>query len=284
MFLRNAIDRELIHYHLQCLEQKGFIIGQQEPNMQGINEYLTTKLDIKGKIYLKNPNNLETNEKAETIIMENDFKSILTLINETNCSSDYEIIDKLEMDLDTVRYYLEEMDNYKLIKLIKDCTFEGAFYNIVEVTPKGKMFLREKIKINDNSIPSQSNIYIQDNNYYEGDNKSNISQYHSGSGDNVGKNKNINNSIDNIQELNQTIIDIQNLLKKLEQTYNPNTTTGKMTIATKAIEYIEKDRNLTQRVISSLEKGGTAWLQAKLINPSASFLIAALENWRKTKQ
>ena len=57
-----------------------------------------------------------------------------------------------------------------------------------------------------------------------------------------------------------------------------------MTIATKAIEYIEQDRNLAKRVFGALEKVGTAWLQAKLINPSASFLVAALDGGQKNKQ
>ena len=112
---------------------------------------------------------------------------------------------------------------------------------------------------------------------------SNINQYHSGSGDNVGQDKNTTN-IYNSTELTEIAEDIQTLLKKLEQTYNPNTTTGKMTIATKAIEHIEQNKSLSTRVLSALEKGGAAWLQAKLINPSASFLIAALEDWQKTKQ
>lgn len=41
---------------------------------------------------------------------------------------------------------------------------------------------------------------------------------------------------------------------------------------------------LVKRVTSAIEKGGIAWLQAKLINPSASFLVAALEDWQKNKQ
>ena len=110
-----------------------------------------------------------------------------------------------------------------------------------------------------------------------------INQFHYGSGDNVGRDKNISN-VQESPELIQTIENIQTLLAKLEQTYNPNTTTGKMTIATKAIEHIEQNKSLSTRVLSALEKGGAAWLQAKLINPSASFLVAALEDWQKNKQ
>ena len=113
-------------------------------------------------------------------------------------------------------------------------------------------------------------------------NQFNPNQFHFDNGDNVGRDKNIN--IHESPELVQTIQEIQTLLAKLEQTYNPNTTTGKMTIATKAIEHIEQDSNLAKRVLSALGKGGAAWLQAKIINPSASFLVAALEDWQKTKQ
>ena len=92
------------------------------------------------------------------------------------------------------------------------------------------------------------------------------------------------NNIHESSEPTQTIEDLQTLLKKLEETYNPNTNTGKRTIAKKAIEHIKQDRNLAKRVISALEKGGAAWLQAKLINPSASFLVAALKDWQKDNQ
>lgn len=216
--------------------------------------------------------------------MKEEFISILKLLNETNLSSDCDITDKSRIDIDTVRYCLDEMNTHGLIALTKDYTFAGEFYDVTAVTPKGKMLLRKKIKIdNKHCLGSQPNVYVNNGNYYQGDNKSNTSQNHFGNGDNVGRDKNINN-IHESPELSQTIKDIQDVLEKLEQTYNTNTTTGKMTIATKAIEHIEQDSNLAKRFLSALEKGGAAWLKAKIINPSASFLVAALEDWQKNKQ
>lgn len=157
-------------------------------------------------------------------------------------------------------------------------------------------YIEERHKLQLGAKEEQINIYRQQNtNLLEiiklkanqpinlNNSMSNINQSHSGGGDNVGRDKNINN-IQESPELIQTLKDIQALLKKLEQSYDPNTTTGKMTIATKAIEHIEQDRNLAKRVLGALEKGGAAWLQAKLINPSASFLVAALDDWQKNRQ
>lgn len=112
---------------------------------------------------------------------------------------------------------------------------------------------------------------------------SNINQSHSGSGDNVGRDKNTTN-IYNSQDLTQAAADIQALLEQLDKTYNPNTTTGKMTIATKAIEKIDNNINLTKRIISALKSGSISAIESLLNHPAASFFIAALEDWQQTKQ
>ena len=111
---------------------------------------------------------------------------------------------------------------------------------------------------------------------------SNITQSHSGSGDNVGRDKNITNTY-NSQDLTQAAADIQALLEQLEQTYPTNTTTGKMAIATEAIQRIDNDPKLAPRILSALKAGGTSALDSLLDHPAASFAIAALEDWQQTK-
>ncbi|MEM8677606.1 MAG: hypothetical protein AAGF83_27660 [Cyanobacteria bacterium P01_G01_bin.67] len=186
---------------------------------------------------------------------------------------DTEISEELSLDIDIVRSCLEEMQTLDLIEIKKIQEGQKTINTIKEITSMGKMILKKALSlsevINNNQTLPLNNYHYQFNHY--------------GSGDNIARDKNIN-SIHESPELSQLIKDIQAVLKKLEQTYNPNTTTGKMTIATKAIEHIEQDSNLTKRVRSALEKGGVAWLQAKIINPSASFLVAALEDWQKDKQ
>jgi phosphoenolpyruvate-protein kinase (PTS system EI component) len=85
------------------------------------------------------------------------------------------------------------------------------------------------------------------------------------------------------QSLAEAAAEIQALLKQLEQSYSADTTTGKMTIATKAIKHIDNDPKLTQRILSALKAGGISALEQLLNHPAASFFISALEDWQQNK-
>jgi uncharacterized Ntn-hydrolase superfamily protein len=52
-----------------------------------------------------------------------------------------------------------------------------------------------------------------------------------------------------------------------------------MAVATEAIQRIENNPTLMQKVISALRAGGAAALEQLLSHPAASFVIAALEDW-----
>ena len=54
---------------------------------------------------------------------------------------------------------------------------------------------------------------------------------------------------------------------------------GRMAVATEAIQRIENNPPLMQKVISALRAGGAAALEQSLSHPAASFVIAALEDW-----
>lgn len=85
------------------------------------------------------------------------------------------------------------------------------------------------------------------------------------------------------QSLVDAAAEIQKLLEQLDKSYPNNTTTGKMAIATEAIEYIDSNQALAQRVLSALKAGGTQALAQLLNHPAASFVIGALEDWQKSK-
>lgn len=284
------LNQIVINEHLKSLINHDFVMGFSEPNMEGIDYYLMVQLKNKGYIYLENPNNLETNDFFYTTnnlteTMEENFKLILDLINTTDFRGDDEIAENIDIELDEVRFYLKEMSGKQLIELHKIIFFESDPYEcqVSEITPKGKMFLKGKININDNDqLETQRNIYVNDSNYFESMNGSN-NQFNSGSGDNVGQDKNITN-VYNSQDLSQAAVDIQELLEQLDKTYNTNTTTGKMTIATQAIEQIDNDANLTQKIISAVKSGSISALESLIDHPAASFFIAALEDWQQTRK
>ncbi|MBE9211338.1 hypothetical protein IQ247_01150 [Plectonema cf. radiosum LEGE 06105] len=56
-----------------------------------------------------------------------------------------------------------------------------------------------------------------------------------------------------------------------------------MEVATTAIQRIEKNPNLRQRVLSALKTGGIQALGQMLNHPAATFAIAALDDWQKSQ-
>ena len=85
------------------------------------------------------------------------------------------------------------------------------------------------------------------------------------------------------QDLTQVAAEIQALLEQLEKTYPTNTTLGKVAIAEEAIQCIDKDPQLTTKILSALKSGGTSALESLLDHPAVSFVLAAIADWQQTK-
>ncbi|MGK7899303.1 MAG: pentapeptide repeat-containing protein [Xenococcus sp. (in: cyanobacteria)] len=86
------------------------------------------------------------------------------------------------------------------------------------------------------------------------------------------------------QTLAEAAAEIQQLLDQLSQTYPTNTAREKMVVATEAIERIESDPKLMERILSALKAGGISALEQLLNHPAASFIIAAIEDWQESKE
>jgi internalin A len=100
---------------------------------------------------------------------------------------------------------------------------------------------------------------------------SNIYQNHSGSGDNVGGDKNISN-VYNSQNLAQAAKDIKELLDQLSQEYSSTAMVG-----AKAIEEVERNPTLKSRIINALKEGGTTALEKLVDHPAVSIVVAAVK-------
>ena len=84
-------------------------------------------------------------------------------------------------------------------------------------------------------------------------------------------------------KLREVAEEIQVLLQQLEQTYNTNTTTGKMAIASQAIELIDNNQILRGKILDTLKADGITALKQLINQPTANFVFIALEDWQKTK-
>lgn len=76
-----------------------------------------------------------------------------------------------------------------------------------------------------------------------------------------------------------TASEIQQLLEQLEKNYSLHTSTGKMQIATGAIQHITANPDFKGRVVSAIKAGGVGALDAALNHPASSFLIEAIKDW-----
>ncbi|NEO88996.1 MAG: hypothetical protein F6K56_01435 [Moorea sp. SIO3G5] len=93
-------------------------------------------------------------------------------------------------------------------------------------------------------------------------------------------NNTYNNSEQN-RNLAEAASEIQQLLEQLEKSYSTETISGKLKITTKAIEHIESNPKLSQKILSALKAGSLQALAQLLNHPTSSFFIAALEEWDK---
>lgn len=85
------------------------------------------------------------------------------------------------------------------------------------------------------------------------------------------------------KNLAEAAAEIQQLLKKLEET-NPTTTEiEKLTVVAKATEAINKNATLKSRVINALKVGGVEAFQEAVNHPLVNILVAVIEGWRESK-
>ena len=85
------------------------------------------------------------------------------------------------------------------------------------------------------------------------------------------------------QNLAQAAKDIQELLEQLDQTYPSDTTMDRMKMATEVITQINNNSTKKERIFAAIKAGGIAAFEQLLNHPASSFVIAALEDWQKSK-
>lgn len=101
-------------------------------------------------------------------------------------------------------------------------------------------------------------------------------------GDQVRGNKIVN--YNNSSNLAQAAQEIQDLIDRLAQTYPTDTRATKNAFADEIVRRIDANPSLTDRLLSATKAGGVAAIEQFLSHPAISFVVAALEDWEKTKQ
>lgn len=138
----------------------------------------------------------------------------------------------------------------------------------------------EQSQMQNSSSESQSNLETYKNDLRG----ANVANFANQVTDNARQQANqYNYSLEQKKTFTEAAKEIQELLEQLSQTYSTETVSGRMQLATEAVTRIEGNADLTQRVLSALQAGGVSALEQLLNHPAASFVIAALDDWEKTK-
>ncbi|MBW4566000.1 MAG: pentapeptide repeat-containing protein [Mojavia pulchra JT2-VF2] len=85
------------------------------------------------------------------------------------------------------------------------------------------------------------------------------------------------------QSLAEAAVEIQLLLKQLEQTYPTTTTSQQMVVAAEAINRIESNPTLKKRAINAAKEGGLAALEKAIDNPAGAFIVGAIKGWQEVE-
>ncbi|NEQ74125.1 MAG: hypothetical protein F6K24_39055 [Okeania sp. SIO2D1] len=83
------------------------------------------------------------------------------------------------------------------------------------------------------------------------------------------------------KNLTETAAEIQQLLQQLEQSNPTETTAEQMAVVAQAVEIVENNPRLKQRVIGALKSSGIQAFKEALDNPIANILVAAFQGWIK---
>jgi uncharacterized protein YjbI with pentapeptide repeats len=140
-----------------------------------------------------------------------------------------------------------------------------------------KLQANRPITVEATAVSNQSNSEAFHNDYRY----ANIANQANKLTDNARQQANQYNYAGQKQDLAEAAKDIQQLLDQLSRTYPAETTPGHMTIALKAVEEIEKNPLMKQRVLGALKSGGTEALKTLIDHPAVSIILAAIEGWQK---
>jgi internalin A len=99
-------------------------------------------------------------------------------------------------------------------------------------------------------------------------------------GDAVAGDKTVNNYHQNLAE---SAKEIQALIEQLAKTYPTDTRAAKNGFADEIVKQIDTNPAITNRLLSATKAGGVAAIEQFLNHPAVSFIVAAIEDWEKTK-
>jgi len=183
------------------------------------------------------------------------FSVLLTIIQSTNEGNNFDAVAK-SFDFESIKHFLE-----KHSEKINEKT-------ITQYTIKQVSIMINKSESTSIDMTGDRTINTSGGNYNERI-----------EGDYVQGNK----CAGQPQSLAHAAAEIQTLLKQLEQTYPTTTTSEQMVVAAQAVNQIESNPLLKQRVVNAIKEGSLAAFEKAIDNPAGAFVVHAIQGWQEVK-
>ena len=299
---KGIISRFIVSMHQYIEEQKfvwktGVILKKDNTRAEVIENY--GKREIRIRVIGDNKRNFLTIVSHEIDKINDSYKRLkyqkLIPCNCNQCKDSqspqfysFEILKKFLVDN---KYSIQCQANYNMVNvlsLIDDVVDLNKLIN-ENKQPNNQLINIERLNSISGNFQELLRIIMMDSGNYseyirgdyseqKGDKNSmtNITQTHSGSGDNVARDKNITNNY-NSQDLTQAAKDIKALLKQLEETNPTKTTSQKMAVGLKLTEEIENNPTRWQKVINVIKAMGIEALAEAVDNPIFNIAKAGVE-------
>jgi uncharacterized protein YjbI with pentapeptide repeats len=174
-----------------------------------------------------------------------------------------------QMQLATVNYQLQAQS--QLIQLQR--------HHNSQIMELAKLGFSRSTHINVEANAMSNSMNSSNHNNLQG---ANIANFANQVNDNGRQQANQHNYNSDGKSLADTAKDIQALLDQLSQNNPADSTSAKLEIANLAVQRIQNDSSLGQRVLSAVNAGSISALEQLLNHPASSFFISMLEDWKKT--
>jgi uncharacterized protein YjbI with pentapeptide repeats len=213
---------------------------------------------------------------------ENEFRVSLDVLHEPNKETAKQINEE-QLTLARVNYELQA--NHKLLELSKQLEskqLELSKQHNAQLFELARIAVQPRsINLSNISQEAKSMSNAQEfNNNLQGANLANFANQMCDN--NARQQVNQHNYSSGEKSLADAAQEIQALLDQLSRIYPTDTMAAKIDFAKEAIERINNDSSLSQRILSALRSGSISALGQCLNHPAASFVISAMEDWQKT--
>ncbi len=263
-----------------CVWRTGVVLSKDEAKAEVIEYYRYHKGEIRIRVSGKRKRDLLTTVRHELNQIHDSYKRLkYKILVPCNCpqackgsqTPHFYPLNVLHKFIDHGQQQIQCHNSYQMVNV------RGLIDDLNSVI-KEDTTLKKQYPIPKNTVIQQTFMLNQNQSNQEvNGSMSNINQY--GLGDNIGGDKvmgdKIETQINNSQNLAQAASDIKKLLEQLSQDYPNNSPM----VGAKAIEAIDSNPTLKERVVNALKEAGSTALENLVDHPAVSIVLAGAKGF-----